>query len=161
MPFNLDAEERVPDPRYRGMNPKFVHQVWEKRKRQPEVVIPELGWLSPRRQPITPRDRVMMDIEDVANLYGYTLHDVIHGSARNKDISMAKNAAMWMLWFTRGHSFPVIGGYLGVHHSTAIYGIGRHMQRMGLEHAYVEYAERKRDKMLKHYQQHNQLSQAA
>ena len=31
MPFNINAEEREPDPRLRGMNPAFVKSVWKKR----------------------------------------------------------------------------------------------------------------------------------
>jgi hypothetical protein len=149
--------------KYGGMNPKFVHMVWEKRKRKPEPPPPqppELGWVSPREQPITPRDQVMMDVEDVANRYGYTLQDIIVGSARNKEVSKAKNAAMWMLRFTRGLSLPMIGSYLNVHHATAVYGIGCHMERMNLQHQYVEAAKQRRERMVRDYYRHR-TSQAA
>lgn len=43
MPFNPAAEERVPDPRLRGMNPEFVKMVWEKRRKEREARIAQMA----------------------------------------------------------------------------------------------------------------------
>jgi chromosomal replication initiation ATPase DnaA len=39
MVFDPACQERVPDPRYRGMNPAFVKMVWEKRRKEQSAKI--------------------------------------------------------------------------------------------------------------------------
>ncbi len=69
------------------------------------------------------------DLRDLADSYDVTVADII-GPRRTKNIVPARHHAMHMLR-DRGWSYPEIGAKLGGRdHSTVMYGIGRHHDRM-------------------------------
>lgn len=58
-------------------------------------------------------------IEDVADLYDVSIHDVL-GRSRTRHVTAARHAAAWLMR-RQGKSWRVIGAALGVDHSTALH----------------------------------------
>lgn len=89
-----------------------------------------------------PKQRVLADVEAVARIYGVTLEDVL-GKARTRNIVRARQAAIWMVWFSRGYTLPAIGRVFGKDHTSALFSIGQHMIRMGLDNERTDIAKRR------------------
>lgn len=70
-------------------------------------------------------------VEAVAAEYGLTLAD-LRKPGRSRRLSWPRQHAMWALHKTGRHSSTAIGMFLGgLDHSTVLYGIGKHAERMG------------------------------
>lgn len=159
--FDASAE-RVPDSRYRGMNPKFVHQVWAKKRLEAKPVkMPVKREAAPvEREPDaidiilkravekygvikTPRQKIREDIEAIAKIYGIAYSDIMSKS-HMQIVVQARSACFWMLQFTRGMTLPEIGRVFGMDHTAVLAGINRHIRRLDPEDPRAQWAERKR-----------------
>lgn len=109
----------------------------------------------------TPKQRILADIEAVARIYGVTLKDVL-GISRTRNIVRARQAAIWMVWFSREYSLPAIGRVFGKDHTSVLFSRGQHMIRMGLDNEWTDIAKRRlainNERTKAHY---HQFSQAA
>jgi hypothetical protein len=160
---------RDPDSRYRGMNPKFVKLVWEKRQataperprmrlispmvkeKQPDVIDIMLKRAVEKYGAVkTPRQRLRSDIEAVANTYGLTYSDLVDKAATN-EVVRARSAAMWMLKFSRGMTLPEIGRHFNMDHTGVLAGVNRHMARIDPNSPQAQWIERKRAISRDHY----------
>jgi chromosomal replication initiation ATPase DnaA len=68
----------------------------------------------------------------VAHKHGFTAEE-LRKSARGRakpDLARARHEAMYYARAITGHSYPVIGATLGCDHSTVMYGIRKHEERM-------------------------------
>jgi hypothetical protein len=139
------VSERVPDPRYRGMNPEFVRRVWKKRRAYQSSTITVLRM--PRKPTfivdpvflklITPRRRLIADIAAVGITYGVSIRHIM-SKKRTHRVVHARQAAFFMVKFTLGYSLADIGRLFDVDHTTVLHGIGRHMKRVGINHPWSE-----------------------
>lgn len=163
--FRADSKERVPDERFRGMNPAFVKSVWAKRgtrrervrkcfvaaeERLPDAIDIMLKRAVEKYGVIqTPRQRLRSDIDAVARMYRLTYSDLTKGSSN--DIVRARSAAMWMLKFSRGMTLPEIGRHFNMDHTGVLAGIKRHVARMDPNSPEALWIERKREKGRENY----------
>lgn len=89
-----------------------------------------------------PKQRVLADIEAVALIYGVSLEDVL-GKSRTRKIVRARQAAIWMVWFSRDYTLPAIGRIFGKDHTSCLFSRGQHMIRMGLDNEWTDIAKRR------------------
>lgn len=89
-----------------------------------------------------PKQRVLADVEAVARIYGVTLEDVL-GKSRTRNIVRARQAAIWMVWFSRDYTLPAIGRVFGKDHTSCLFSRGQHMIRMGLDNEWTDIAKRR------------------
>lgn len=100
--------------------------------------------------PKTPREIARSDIAMVALVYGVTYSDIM-SKRRLRNIVLARQAACWMLKFSRGYSQPEIGRLLGIDHTTVLHGLGKHLRRMGVDDPAARRAEKRCEHMrIKH-----------
>lgn len=83
---------------------------------------------------MTPRQKTMQDVAAVCRVYQVTVAEVMAPGRKVRTV-LARQAVMWMLRFSRGMSFPQIGAILRRDHSTVVWGIGRHDERIGAQSA--------------------------
>lgn len=88
----------------------------------------------------TPRSRVMVDIALVAASYGVSVDDLMTG--RSVRASRARQAAMWLVWWSRGWSSLHVSRFFRRDHATVLYGIGKHMSEARIEHHLVDFYQR-------------------
>jgi chromosomal replication initiator protein len=79
---------------------------------------------------LTPRARYLAIVEQVAREYLVTV-EVIRGPWKNRRVVRARQEAMYRLRHETRLSTPQIGNLLNRDHSTVLYGIGRHGERVG------------------------------
>ena len=77
-----------------------------------------------------PRQKTMQDVAAVCRVYRVSVEEVMSPGRKARAV-LARQAVMWMLRFSRGMSFPQIGALLRRNHSTVVWGIGRHDERIG------------------------------
>lgn len=139
---------------YGGYNPAFVKAVLAKRdapapapipvERKPDVIDTMLKRAVEKYgRVVTPREKLRIDIEAVARVYGLSHADLVSKSQTHL-ITTARSAAMWMLKFTRNMTLPEIGRYFGMDHTAVLAGINRHVARIDPSDPRAEWAERKR-----------------
>lgn len=73
----------------------------------------------------TPRQKLLLAIEEVAARHGVTLKDIMSRS-RYGHIVRARNEAYYVVWL-QFQSLPRTGALFGRDHSMIAYGIGSHM----------------------------------
>lgn len=137
------SNERVPDPRYRGMNPEFVKRVWAKRRRESRDKVIELLKTAPvptktRTEQIVEKFRTVeiqnhptrqsgMDI-----IRGFCAEndidiDVILGVSRSVEIVHLRQLAMVEVYTLRHDlSLPQIGRLFNRDHTTIIHALKKH-----------------------------------
>jgi len=94
---------------------------------------------------MTPRDKVMADIKEVAKWHGVSVR-LILSPDRHRCVVAARNAAYWLLWFKYGYSLPKIGRFFGRNHTTVLFGIGAHQGRISGPRCWHEaYTRKKRN----------------
>jgi chromosomal replication initiation ATPase DnaA len=71
---------------------------------------------------MTPRERNMADISQIALRHGLTHHDVL-GRSRTAKVMVARREA-YQLLRSRGQSYPQIGALFGRHHTTVMDAMG-------------------------------------
>lgn len=77
---------------------------------------------------MTPREESLKIIKETANKYNLTSEQLI-GHSRFKQLILARHEAFYLLQ-RKGLSTPQIGRLMNRDHSTVIYGIREHMNRM-------------------------------
>lgn len=85
----------------------------------------------------TPSEQISQDIDMIAVVYQLNLSDLIRPTfktGRKHYFIRARDAAMWMLWYTRSMPIAQIGRLLLLDERTAKTGIGRHMEQIGFDH---------------------------
>jgi hypothetical protein len=70
-------------------------------------------------------------ISECAAEFGVTMDDA-RSSSRKPPIVAARHKAMYRMWSELGSSFPKIGFFFGVDHTTAMNAVGRYAIRHGL-----------------------------
>lgn len=161
-----EFSERVPDPRYRGMNPSFVKKVWkerrerkareeaEQRRQKSQSPQPELI-RRPTAEEVRARFRVIEGSEGMPRPAGLDIikqvceaHNVpvayVLGKSRNRAIVDARQAAMAAVYQLRPDmSCPQIGKLFNRDHTTVLYAIvklGVHVSQTGGQRVYPHYA---------------------
>ncbi|CAN7495844.1 hypothetical protein LJR231_003479 [Phyllobacterium sp. LjRoot231] len=89
-----------------------------------------------------PKQRLLADIEAVARIYNLTLEDVL-GKSRTRNVVRARQAAIWMVWYSRDYTLPAIGRVFGKDHTSCLFSRGQHMIRMGLDNEWTDIAKRR------------------
>ena len=79
---------------------------------------------------MTPRQSIKADIAEICRRHDVCMADVM-GRSRFRVHINARHEAFWMLRTMYGLSYPRIGQIMGRDHSTVLYGIDRHLERMG------------------------------
>jgi len=94
---------------------------------------------------MTPRERVMSDIKEVARWHGIPVYRLMSAD-RHREVVAARNAAYWLVWFKYGYSLPKIGRLFGRNHSTVLFGIGAHQGKINGPRCWHEaYTRKKRN----------------
>lgn len=138
MPCNIDANERVPDPRLRGMNPSFVKMVWEKRRQEreaklaarniadikPERVIDPIIFNIYAEMPVSERPSAKKIIEETAERHGFTA-ELLRSNLRFRAVVKARQEAMARIYVERPDiSLPMMGRLFGGRdHTTCLHAI--------------------------------------
>lgn len=95
---------------------------------------------------VTPRDRMLLDIREVAALHDIDADLVLSGD-RHYPVTMARAAAMYVLHRKYGLSLKRIGGIFGRDHSTVHHALARHLERTGkLDHVRVQALRQRRER---------------
>jgi hypothetical protein len=79
----------------------------------------------------TPRQQILEDVNMIARLHFVSLEDIMTGG-RRPDIVRARHAAFWVVWFFHRRNPAEVGRIFGVSRVAAFYGIGSHMNRIGV-----------------------------
>ena len=175
MPFDAASQERVPDPRLRGMNPAFVQSVWKKRReeekqrldaiKEAELVAREAA---PQPRPGRPSQKAKQVCEDILAKYRAISvlsdlpsgKDIIKGVCERHGVSMSailghnrqrrivavRQQAMVEVYETReDYSLSQIGRLFNRDHTTILAALKKHG-------AHVSQTGAKRDYMDTHQQ---------
>lgn len=147
--FRADSKERVPDPRLRGMNPKFVKMVWEKRRQgrkrlieqetaketagDPEPIIYDIYAAT---EPSN-RSSAKKIIEETAARHGLK-PDTLKSNIRYREVVRVRQEAMARVYLERPDmSLSQIGRLFGGRdHTTVLHAImklGVHSSQTGQE----------------------------
>jgi chromosomal replication initiation ATPase DnaA len=77
----------------------------------------------------TPRELTNNALASLAASHGVTLAELFAAGSSRK-LAWPRQAAMALLR-DRGWSYPQIGRYFGLKHSTVVYGVKQHVERAG------------------------------
>lgn len=157
--FRADSKERVPDERFRGMNPAFVKQVWEKRRKMAaalraqqleeferqekanatyEDIVAKYRVISAK----TPNQRAGKEIiEEVAREHGYS-YAILAGASRARSVVVARHRAIGRVYQERPDMSMVQIGRLfgGRDHSSiwsAVTKLGLHVSQTGTKRTFM------------------------
>jgi len=101
-----------------------------------------------------------MSVEHIASKHGYTLSDILKPTRLDKVVRV-RDEVIYELWKRNNLSLNQIGQIFNKHHSSIYTSIGRHMNRVGIEHDYAEAYRVKKEKQLNINQKDRALSDAA
>jgi len=96
-------------------------------------------WAPAPLPPAPPSSKRDMIVHDVASRHGVTFAEIMKGS-RLMPVIIARQECFYLMRESisamgRPISFPQIGRYFGLDHTTVIHGYNRHAERMGARHA--------------------------
>lgn len=109
---------------------------------------------------MTPRRKILMSVEHIAANHGYTLSDILTPT-RLERIVRVRDEVIYDIWQRNSLSLNQIGRIFNRHHSSIYTSIGRHMNRVGIEHEYAEAYRVKKAKQLDINRKAPALSDAA
>lgn len=78
-----------------------------------------------------------MSVEHIASNHGYTLSDILNPTRLDR-IVRVRDEMIYDIWQRNILSLNQIGRIFNRHYSSIYMSIGRHMNRIGMEHEYAE-----------------------
>jgi chromosomal replication initiation ATPase DnaA len=152
--FDPASQERVPDPRLRGMNPAFVKRIWEKRRKEAEArraqqkpeatcenIVAKYRVVHASADSQIDRHRAEQIIKDGAKAAGFRVEE-IRGNRRFRPLVKVRQSLIARVYVECPHlSLPQIGkAFGGLDHTTCLHAIkklGVHYSQTGQARAYV------------------------
>jgi len=151
--FRADSKERVPDERFRGMNPAFVKQVWEKRRKTAaalraqqleeferqekanatyEDIVAKYRVITATGENQVDRNKAKQIISEGARATGFRIED-IKGPRRYRPLVKVRQALIARVYVECPHlSLTQIGReFGGLDHTTCIHAV----KKLGVHHS--------------------------